>query len=206
MDDAIPLLAIAAFAADHMRPAIAELAFFVRLFQAIAMRFINRYPAQAAVNPVAGCASPEMKLTQQRSMTIAGAFFVPAVSRYGGCAWEGFGPAGFQFPRSCTPAHSRRPSCASDGGGSKAEIGVIPMPKKRHILTLNPLKARAAAHRAMALAALRADSSLSVRLKRFNAQMAMACALEAQAMEFRRKTDATDTAIELRRSSPKHEG
>lgn len=50
----------------------------------------------------------------------------------------------------------------------------------RHILTLNPSKARAAAHRAMALAALRADSSLSVRLRRFNRHMAKARALEAQ--------------------------
>lgn len=48
--------------------------------------------------------------------------------------------------------------------------------------TLNPsaLQQRAAAHRSMALAALRADSSLSVRLKRYNAAMARARALEAQ--------------------------
>ncbi|MEK2610606.1 hypothetical protein WLF18_15970 [Pseudomonas shirazensis] len=48
-----------------------------------------------------------------------------------------------------------------------------------HILTLNPSKARAAFHRACALAALHADSSLSVRLKRYNAAMAKARALEA---------------------------
>ncbi|WP_236299388.1 hypothetical protein [Pseudomonas proteolytica] len=45
--------------------------------------------------------------------------------------------------------------------------------------TLNPSKIRAAAHRAMALAALRADSSLATRLKRYNAAMAKARALEA---------------------------
>lgn len=44
---------------------------------------------------------------------------------------------------------------------------------------LNPSKIRAAAHRAMAIAALHADSSLSVRLKRYNAAMAKARALEA---------------------------
>jgi len=53
----------------------------------------------------------------------------------------------------------------------------------RHILTLNPSTAsarnKAAAHRAMAIAALHADSSLSVRLKRYNAAMAKARALEA---------------------------
>ncbi|GAB3376278.1 hypothetical protein [Azotobacter armeniacus] len=52
----------------------------------------------------------------------------------------------------------------------------------KHDPALNPsaLRQRAAAHRAMALAALRADSSLSVRLKRYNARMAKARALEAQ--------------------------
>ena len=40
--------------------------------------------------------------------------------------------------------------------------------------------ARAQAHRAMAMAALRADSSLSVRLKRYNQHMAKARALEAR--------------------------
>lgn len=51
---------------------------------------------------------------------------------------------------------------------------------KRRILTLNPSKARAAYHRSCALAALHADSSLSVRLARYNEAMARARALEAQ--------------------------
>ena len=42
-----------------------------------------------------------------------------------------------------------------------------------------PSKIRAAAHRAMAIAALHADSALSVRLKRYNAQMTIARTLEA---------------------------
>jgi hypothetical protein len=41
-----------------------------------------------------------------------------------------------------------------------------------------PSSSRAAAFRAMALAALRADSSLSVRLARYNAAMAKARTLE----------------------------
>jgi len=49
----------------------------------------------------------------------------------------------------------------------------------RHILTLNPSKARAAFHRACALAALHADSSLSVRLTRYNAHMAIVRTLES---------------------------
>lgn len=46
--------------------------------------------------------------------------------------------------------------------------------------TLNPLKIRAVAHRAMALAALRSRSSLSVRLSRYNNHMAISRSLEAQ--------------------------
>lgn len=43
-----------------------------------------------------------------------------------------------------------------------------------------PSKIRAHAHRRMALSALRANSSLSVRLSRYNDHMAKARALEAQ--------------------------
>lgn len=49
---------------------------------------------------------------------------------------------------------------------------------KRHTLTLDPSKAHAAAWKARAFAALYADSSLSVRLARYNAAMARARALE----------------------------
>lgn len=44
---------------------------------------------------------------------------------------------------------------------------------------LNPSKIRAAAHRAMAIAALHADSSLSVRLNRYRHHMDRARALTA---------------------------
>ncbi|WP_186375271.1 hypothetical protein [Pseudomonas oryzihabitans] len=46
-------------------------------------------------------------------------------------------------------------------------------------LRRNSLTGRAAAHRQMALAALHADSSLSSRLRRYNAHMAIARDLEA---------------------------
>ncbi|MNU07226.1 MULTISPECIES: hypothetical protein [unclassified Pseudomonas] len=49
----------------------------------------------------------------------------------------------------------------------------------QHILSLNSSKIRALAHRRMALSALRADSSLSVRLTRYNAHMAIVRSLEA---------------------------
>lgn len=49
---------------------------------------------------------------------------------------------------------------------------------KRRILTLNPLKARAAYHRACAIAALHANSSLATRLKRYQHHIDRARALE----------------------------
>ncbi|WP_405118695.1 hypothetical protein [Pseudomonas leptonychotis] len=51
---------------------------------------------------------------------------------------------------------------------------------KRRILSLNPSRAKAAFHRACAMAALHADSSLSVRLARYNEAMAKARALDTQ--------------------------
>lgn len=48
-----------------------------------------------------------------------------------------------------------------------------------HSHTLNPTASHAAAWKARAMAALRADSSLSVRLRRYNAAMARARQLEA---------------------------
>lgn len=48
----------------------------------------------------------------------------------------------------------------------------------KHALNPSVTSGKAAAHRAMAMAALHADSSLSVRLKRYNAQMAIARILE----------------------------
>ncbi|SFY19767.1 hypothetical protein SAMN03159390_04223 [Pseudomonas sp. NFACC49-2] len=47
------------------------------------------------------------------------------------------------------------------------------------MISIDPSKKRAAAHRAMALAALHANSSLATRLARYNAHMVKARALEA---------------------------
>lgn len=51
----------------------------------------------------------------------------------------------------------------------------------KHPHALNPSKIRAAAHRAMALAALRSTSSLAVRLNRYNHHRAIQRSLESQA-------------------------
>lgn len=84
-------------------------------------------------------------------------------------AWLGsFVPS---IPTPCTAATiSRRKD-----GGSSIDKGATPM---RYTLTLNPSKARAAAYKAMALSALHSNSSLSVRLKRYNSHMTKARCLE----------------------------
>jgi hypothetical protein len=57
----------------------------------------SRYSLHVAANSATGLGNPS-NLAHRRPHPIAGAFFVPAVSCYGGCAWEAFGPAGFQVP------------------------------------------------------------------------------------------------------------
>nr|WP_036988770.1 hypothetical protein [Pseudomonas sp. P818] len=63
--------------------------------------------------------------------------------------------------------------------------------KHPHALNPSALQQRAAALKARAFAALRADSSLSVRLARYNVAMAKARELEAQAEQCKATSDAS---------------
>jgi hypothetical protein len=101
-----------------------------------------------------------------------GAFLVPV--SYGGCAWAGFGLAGFLCGRFLTPRTVASQSREKDGGDSTHK-GVSPM---KHACIASASRARA--HRKMAFAALRSDSSAAVRLKRYNHHMIKARRLEAQ--------------------------
>ena len=144
------------------------------LKQGVASIPARMYRPAVAANSAARVWRPGEEIGAQAPRPTVGAFFVLAVSCHGGCARETFGSAGFQFPRFAnlrTAATLNR--LATISGGSLYEIGAIPM----H--ALNPSKIRAAAHRAMAIAALHADSSLSVRLKRYNSQMEKARQLDA---------------------------
>jgi len=104
---------------------------------------------------------------------IAGAFFVLAVSCYGGCAWDTFGCAGCLESRSANPRTAVTiPRLAASGDGSST-LGAIPM-MYSHALNPSSRSIRASAHKAMALAALRANSSLATRLTRYNHHMQLA--------------------------------
>ncbi len=137
------------------------------------------YGLPVTVNPVTGIGVPdELADTPPTS-----GFFVSAARAhlYGWAVWWHLRMRRFQFP--VRQRHTVPPSLIGVSWAEKIlRIGAFPMTKRR-VLTLNPSKARARFHRACALAALRADSSLSVRLARYNAAMAKVRALEAQGVD-----------------------
>ncbi|CRM66645.1 hypothetical protein [Pseudomonas sp. 58 R 3] len=136
------------------------------------------YSLPVAANSATGLGNPISKRRNSAPIMIAGAFFVPAVTCYGGCAWETFGSAGFLLPRFTNLRTAATHSLGNERGSSSAK-GALPM----HALNLSARSTRAAAHKAMAFAALRANSSLSTRLKRYNHHMHLAhLAASEQAM------------------------
>lgn len=129
---------------------------------------------KSTVNPVVGFGRPSRYRRNSAPYTIAGAFFVPAATLYGGCVQDTFGCAGFLYLRSTNLYTAATHSFGRERGSSQSDTGATPM----HALT--PSRIRAYAHRRLALAALRANSSLSVRLARYNHHAEIARALEGQ--------------------------
>lgn len=136
------------------------------------------YSFAVAANSATGLGNPISKRRNSAPITIAGAFFTPAVLNYGGCAWETFGSAGILLPRFTNLRTAATHSLGNERGSSSAK-GAPPM----HALNPSARSIRVAAHKAMAFAALRANSSLSTRLKRYNHHMQLAhLAASEQAM------------------------
>ena len=132
------------------------------------------YSSPVTVNPVTGFDGPNTTRRTGAPIPIAGAFFVPGVSSYGGCAWGAFGRAGFRVSRSVNPRTAATLYRLTAIRGSSTTHGAPPMQTTRNPST------HAAAWKARAFAALRADSSLSVRLARYNEAMSKARRLESQ--------------------------
>ena len=65
------------------------------LKQGVAFQNVRGYIASVAANSATGRGRSRNVRRNSAPITIAGAFFVPAVTCYGGCAWETFGSAGF---------------------------------------------------------------------------------------------------------------
>jgi len=141
--------------------------------QAIAIHNHPAYSFPAGANSPAGFGDSNTTRRTSAHHPRAGAFFVPAASSYGGCAWDTFGYAGFRVSRFAnlrTAVTLNRLATIRD---SSTTHGASPMKRIRTI--------RAAAHRRMALAALRADTSLRTRLTRYQQHMTKARALEGGA-------------------------
>lgn len=150
----------------------------LRVLEGLA-RFLSwRYSLPVAANSATGFDGPNTSRRTGAPIPIAGAFFVPAVPCYGGCAWGTFGCAGFLLSRSVNPRTAATLYRLTAIRGSSPTVGAPPM-KHPHALNPSAIQQHAAALKARAFAALRADSSLSVRLRRYNEAMAKARALEA---------------------------
>lgn len=144
---------------------------------AIAKHHTPAYSSPVAANSATGFGDSTTSRRISATVPKAGAFFMPATSFYGGCARDTFGYAGFlesRFANLRTAATQYR--LATISGGSST-LGAVPM---NHTNALNPSASHAAAWKARAMAALRADSSLSVRLARYNAAMTRARQIEAE--------------------------
>ena len=139
----------------------------------VALLKIGRYSFAVAAKSVTGCRNPQRYRRTSAQFTIAGVFFRPRSSVMAAVcgqasAWPGSCISGIPTPHMAATQSRRK-----DGGSSQNDMGAP------HMHALNPSKIRAAAHRAMALAALHANSSLATRLARYNSHMAKARALEA---------------------------
>ena len=144
------------------------------LKQGVASIPARMYRPAVAAKSAAQVWRPGEEIGAQAPHPTAGAFFVPAHPVYGGCARETFGSAGCLTSRFANLRTAATLNRLATIRGSSSTLGAEPMN------TLIPSKIRALAHRNMALSALRANSSLSVRLKRYNHHMDQARALEAQ--------------------------
>lgn len=139
----------------------------------VALSKNGRYSLAVAANSATGCRNPQRYRRTSAQFTIAGVFFrlqssVMAAVCGQASAWPGSCISGIPTPH-IAATQSRR----KDRGSSQKDMGAP------HMHAINPSKIRAAAHRAMALAALHANSSLATRLARYNAHMSKARALDA---------------------------
>lgn len=136
---------------------------------------IQGYCGPVAAKSVAGFGDPN---SQRRTSAhpVAGAFFVPAIQSYGGCAWETSVSAGFLCDRFANLRTVTSIFLARDVGGSNHK-GATPM---QYVRIASASRARA--HRKMAISALKSNSSLATRLKRYRHHSSKARCLEGGAV------------------------
>jgi len=86
-----------------------------------------RYGSPVAANSATGFGDPSHVRRIGAPITIAGAFFVPAVPCYGGCARETFGSAGFLTSRFANLRTAATPNRLATVRGSSSTLGARPM-------------------------------------------------------------------------------
>lgn len=144
----------------------------------VATGSFHSYRSSVAAKSVTGRENPSKQKAHSAQDSISGVFlclrfrFMAAV-RGQTSVWPGF-----LLPRYSHPTHSCHLSREKDRGSSSKAKGAPPM-QFSHTTNQSVTTGKAAAHRAMAMAALHANSSLSVRLKRYNHHMSQARALES---------------------------
>lgn len=139
------------------------------------------YSIPVAAQSASGFGDPFSKRRTGAHQSIAGAFFTPVISFfYGSCARETLGSAGFSFcPGS--PTCVQLPPLTVWRQFVVAPFKQLENHTMKHIHAQNPsVTNRVAALKARAISALHANSSLKVRLTRYNIAMQKARALEIQ--------------------------
>lgn len=142
----------------------------------LALRLGRRYSPAVAANSATGFGDPS-NLAHKRPIRTQALFLCPPFRVMAAVRGRPSGLPGSKFPVR-QPAHScHQNRLATIRGSSKPNLEQHPM---KHDPALNPSasRQRAAAHRAMAFAALRSDSSLSSRLSRYNHHIRIARSLE----------------------------
>ena len=139
----------------------------------VARRKTERYALVVAANSATGFDGPS-NLAHRRPIRQQALFLCPPFRVMAAVRGRPSGLPGSKFPVR-QPAHSCHPKLF-DGNSWQLHLNLEYGPMKH---ALNPSKIRAAAHRAMARAALHANSSLRSRLARYNSHMEKARALEA---------------------------
>src|SRR5689334_22208437 len=93
-----------------------------QVISAVALSKNGRYSLVVAANSVTDLGRSNNSRRTSAPHTIAGAFFVPSVSFYGGCAWDTFGCAGCLESRSANPRTVVTIPClAASGDGSSTQ-------------------------------------------------------------------------------------
>ncbi len=143
----------------------------VQVAQTVAHPKTGRYSLAVAANSVTGLGRPKSKRRNSAPFRLQALFLRPHFRFMAAVRGRPSGLLGSFCPG--RPTRAQLPPLFA-----WSRTVVAPQQKELHMHALNPFKNRAAAHRAMALAALHANSSLATRLARYNAHMTTARALE----------------------------